>query len=145
MDQPIPGDIESRLSLMVAEAGQRLHGKHQQEAAQKEAQQKAQDPVVQMQQAELQIKAQKVQTDAALASQRLQLDAARLASTKEVELTRIAAQKEMAAEAAVDRGEQFLAEAKLNAPKQAAEIQKLKAQIAELLARVDQMQDGGVA
>ena len=145
MDQPIPGDIESRLSLMVAEAGQRLQGKHQQEAAQKEAQQKAQDPVVQMQQAELQIKAQKVQTDAALASQRLQLDAARLASTKEVELTRIAAQKEMAAEAAVDRGEQFLAEAKLNAPKQAAEIQKLKAQIAELLARVDQMQDGGVA
>lgn len=145
LDKPLPGDIESRLSLMVAEASQRLQGKHQNEAAQKQAQQQAQDPVIQMQQTELQIKAQKVQTDSAIAQRKLELEAARLASTKEVELTRIATQKEMAAEAAIDRGEQFLAEAKLNAPKQSAEIQKIKAQIAELLARVDQMQDGGMA
>ena len=145
LDEPLPGDVESRLSLMVAEASQRVQGKHQQEAQQKEAQQKAQDPVVMLQQQELQIKAQKVQSDSAIAAQRLQLDNKRIDTTAQVEMARIGSQKEMAIEAAVDRNEQFLAEAKINAPKQDAEITKIKAQVAELLARVEQMQSGGQA
>ena len=54
-------EVEVELASVVAEAGKQLTQAHEQQAAQQQAQQKAQDPVVQMQQAELQIKAQEVQ------------------------------------------------------------------------------------
>ena len=54
-------EVEVELASVVAEAGKQLTQAHQQQAAQQQAQQKAQDPVMQMQQAELQLKAQEVQ------------------------------------------------------------------------------------
>ena len=54
-------EVEVELASVVAEAGKQLTQAHEQQAAQQEAQQKAQDPVMQMQQAELQLKAQEVQ------------------------------------------------------------------------------------
>ena len=54
-------EVEIQLARVVAEAGKQLTQAHEQQAAQQEAQQKAQDPVMQMQQAELQLKAQEVQ------------------------------------------------------------------------------------
>jgi hypothetical protein len=83
----MPEQVEVQLSKLTAEAAQQLTQIHQGEAAQKQAQQVAQDPIVQMQQAELQIraqeaqtKAQKVQGDLAIKQQELQLKAQEVAS-----------------------------------------------------------------
>lgn len=76
----IPEQVEVQLSKLVAQAAQQLTQIHQGEAAQQQAQQQAQDPIVQMQQAELEIKkqdaqtkAQKVQGDLAIKQAELQL------------------------------------------------------------------------
>jgi hypothetical protein len=66
---------------------------HQQEAQQAAAQQKMQDPIVQMQMQELQIKQGELQ----LKQQKQQIDAAAKADQIRVEESRIAAQKEIAA------------------------------------------------
>ena len=78
----MPEEVEVQLSKLVAQAATQLTQIHQGEAAQKQAQQQAQDPIVQMQQAELQIKqqetqikAQKVQGELQLRAQELQLKA----------------------------------------------------------------------
>ena len=63
-NEQLPEDIEVNLSRLVADAGKALAESNMQQAAQQQAQQKAQDPIVQMQQAELQIKAQEVQRKA---------------------------------------------------------------------------------
>ena len=79
----LPEDIEVNLSRLVAKAGKQLTQSHMQQAAQQAAQQKAQDPVVQMQQAELQLKAQEIerkskkdQADALIQAEKLKLDKA---------------------------------------------------------------------
>ncbi len=83
----LPEQVEVQLAKLVAQAAQQLTQIHQGEAAQKQAQQQAQDPIVQMQQQELQIKmqdaqikAQKVQGDLAIRQQELQLKAQEAAS-----------------------------------------------------------------
>jgi len=63
-NEELPEEVEVNLSRLVAKAGKELAQSHMQQAAQKQAMAKAQDPVVQMQQAELQIKAQEVQRKA---------------------------------------------------------------------------------
>ena len=70
-DKPLPEDIEVQLSRVVADAGKQLTQANQKEAAQKKAQQQAQDPMfqleqakVQIQQAEIERKARKDATDA---------------------------------------------------------------------------------
>ena len=80
-DAELPEEVEVNLSRLVATASKQLTQAHMQQMAQKQAQQKAQDPVVQMQQAELQIKAQEVQrkakkdqADAMLKAEKLRLD-----------------------------------------------------------------------
>lgn len=60
-NEELPEDVEVNLARLVAEAGKQLTQAHQKEAAQKQAQQQAQDPVIQMQQKELQIKEAEVQ------------------------------------------------------------------------------------
>lgn len=83
----IPEQVEVQLSKLVAQAADQLTKIHQGEAAQQQAQQQAQDPIVQMQQAELQIKqqeaqtkAQKVQGDLAVKQAEVQLRAQEIAS-----------------------------------------------------------------
>ncbi len=78
----IPPEMEVQLSRLVAQAATQLLQMNKANAAQQQAQQQAQDPLIQMQQAELQIKGQEVQikakkvdADIAIAQQRLQLDA----------------------------------------------------------------------
>ena len=82
----IPEQVEVQLSKLVAQAAEQLTKIHQGEAAQQQAQQQAQDPIVQMQQAELQIKqqeaqtkAQKVQGDLAIRQQEMQMKAQEMA------------------------------------------------------------------
>jgi len=102
-DEEMPEDIEKLLSQSMAKAGVQLAQQKQQQAAQQAAQQQAQDPVVQMQQQELQLKAaeqqrkaQKDQADAALDAAKLRLDKEKADNTAAIEAARIAAQTEQA-------------------------------------------------
>ena len=60
-NEELPEEIEVQLSRLISEGGKQLTAQHQQEASQKKAQQQQQDPVFQLQQAELQVKQQDVQ------------------------------------------------------------------------------------
>ena len=105
---PAPNEVlapeaEALLAQTIAQAGIQLTQEKQQQAAQAAAQQKAQDPIIQMQQQELQIKQaeqqrkmQKDQADTQLDAARLQLDAEKAKTTATIEASRIAAQNEQA-------------------------------------------------
>jgi hypothetical protein len=107
-DEKLPEDIEVQLSRLVAQASAQLMQKNVQQAQQAQAQQQAQDPIVQMQQQELQIKMkdsaikeQKVQGELAIKQQELQLKAQEAAS-RQGENPELAAAK-MQQEMAMDR------------------------------------------
>jgi hypothetical protein len=84
-DNHMDPQLEAQLAPILAKAAQQLLQKHQGEVAQEQAQQQAQDPIIQMQQQELQLKAQeqqrkatKDQTDAQFKAEQLKLDQARV-------------------------------------------------------------------
>jgi hypothetical protein len=81
-------EVEARLSPMLAQAAQQLLQKNTQEAQQAQAQQQAQDPIVQMQMKELQLKEQDNQRKAA----KDQADNAIRAAQQQIERERIQAQ-----------------------------------------------------
>lgn len=83
----IPEQLEVQLSKLVAQAAQQLTQIHQGEAAQKQAQQQMQDPIVQMQQAELKIKQQDADTKQLKVKGDLQIKAEEL-SLKAQEMAR---------------------------------------------------------
>ena len=83
---------ELSISRLAAAAAQKVLMANQQQAAQQKAQQTAQDPIVQMQQQELQLKVKELE----LKGQKLVTDAAREADKLQIERERIAAQKEIA-------------------------------------------------
>jgi len=102
-NEEIPEDMEVKLAGLLAEAAQQTTQQNQAQAAQAAAQQKMQDPIIQMQQQELQLKAaeqqrkaQKDQADAALDAAKLQLDAQKAERTATIEAARVAAQTEQA-------------------------------------------------
>ena len=95
-DEQLPEDIEVQLSRAVAQASDKLLQKDQAEAAQQQAQQAAQDPVVQMQQQELQIKAGELQRKMQKDQAEVQLKALEIAKTDERERMRIQSQEEIA-------------------------------------------------
>lgn len=95
-DQPLPEDVEVELSKVMAEAGQRVLQKDTAEQAAAAAQQAAQDPVIQMQQRELDLKELKIKLDAAESARDAALrerDAERRANS---ERERIASQEKIA-------------------------------------------------
>ena len=71
--EPLPRDVEVRISSLVAEAGSRLLGRDVAEMQLKEQMAKMQDPVVQQQNKQLEIEEAKVQS-------KMQSDAARIAA-----------------------------------------------------------------
>ncbi len=91
-DAEMDEKTEVEVSRLAAMAAQQLLKKNQAEAQQQQAQQMAQDPIIQMQQQELQIKQQELQ----LKQQKLQVEAAEKQDRIELEEKRIAAQKEIA-------------------------------------------------
>ncbi len=102
-DEELPEEIEIQLARLVADAGKQLTQIHQQEAAQQQAQQQQQDPLFQLQQAEVQIKqsdvqrkAQKDQADVQLAQERLELEKVKVAVEAEKEKTRVSSQQTQA-------------------------------------------------
>jgi hypothetical protein len=85
-------DTELAVSRLAAQAATQLLQKNQAEAAQQQAQQMAQDPIVQMQMQELQIK----QGELELKRQKMQIDAAEKNDRLELEMARIESQEEIA-------------------------------------------------
>ena len=84
-DEDLPPQIEQALSGMMAQAAQQALQVNQQQAQQQQAAQQAQDPLVMMQQQELQLKqgslqleAQKVQQDFAIEQAKLELEKQRM-------------------------------------------------------------------
>jgi hypothetical protein len=110
----LPEQVEVQLAKLVAQAAKQLTQIHQGEAAQQQAQQQAQDPIVQMQQQELQIKMkdsaikeQKVQGELALKGQELQLKVQEAANRQgeDPEIAAARAQQELAIERQVHEQE----------------------------------------
>ena len=97
-DAKLPEDVEVQLSQLVAQAGAQLLQLNMSKAQQEQAQQQAQDPLIQMQQEELKIKAadmqrkqQKDQADIQLAQAKLQVENKRIDSETQREQMRLAA------------------------------------------------------
>lgn len=95
-DEPLPEDFEVELSRLVAKGAQQLLQVHQSQAAQQEAQQAQQDPVVQMQQAELAIKQAREQREAMKDQADIQLRAQAQQDKVRLEEQRIASQNAIA-------------------------------------------------
>jgi len=92
-------DTELAVSRLAAQAAQQLLQKNQAEAQQQQNQQMQEDPIVQMQQQELQIKQGELQIkqgELELKKQRLQVDAADKNDRLELEQMRIESQEEIA-------------------------------------------------
>jgi hypothetical protein len=95
-DEQLPEDIEVELSRVVAVAAEKLLEKDQAEAAQQQAQEAAQDPVIQQQQKELEIKEAEVLRKKAKDEADVQLRAADLTAKDQRERERIASMERIA-------------------------------------------------
>ena len=102
-NEPLPEDIELRISRLVAPAAAQATGKAQQQQQMEQQQKQMQDPILQMQMQELQIKqadvqrkAQaemaKIQLDMQKAMAKSQLDQAKLEQEREIQTAKIGAQ-----------------------------------------------------
>ena len=102
-EEPLPEDIEYRISQLVAPAAAQLSGKAQREQQMEQAQKQMQDPLIQIQMQELQIKqadvqrkAQaemaKIQLDMQKAMAKSQLDQAKLEQERDIQTAKIGAQ-----------------------------------------------------
>ena len=121
-DQPLPEDIEKRLSTLVADAADQMMGKKQQQAeAQKQAQQQ-QDPIIQMRQKELAIRESEVQRKQQADAAKQQLEQQKLAMGAE----------QQSLEQQMDAAELHLEAQKL-ASKERMDTEELKLQEQKLL------------
>ena len=87
-DEKLPPQVEIALSTMMAQAANQVVQQNMQQAAMMQAQQQAQDPVIQMQQAELQLRGQELQLkgqELQLKAQKVMLDAAAQSDRQELE------------------------------------------------------------
>ena len=95
-EQGMPKDVELELSRLTAKAAEQLLAKHTNEAQQEQAKQQAEDPIVQMQKQELEIKhgelqnkMKKTEADIALEKEKLALEKEKIASTERIAGARI--------------------------------------------------------
>ena len=91
-DFKITPEQEMQITRLAVPAAQNLLNQNKTAMAAQQAQQAAQDPVIQMQMKELQLKAQEIE----IKQKKMQIDAAKGADQIEIEKMRIAAQKEIA-------------------------------------------------
>ena len=94
--EPLPADVEKRISSLVAEAAKRVLGTSQQRAEQERIEQQQQDPLIMAKEKEVAIKEQEAMRRAQEGQARLQLDASKAANRDAIERERIAAQTEIA-------------------------------------------------
>ena len=98
-NEEMPEELEVEVSRLAAAASQKLLQSNQAMVAQAQAQQAAQDPIVQMQQQEMQLKAaevqrkaQKDQMDAQLKAQQIETERMRIQTQAEIDGARLGAQ-----------------------------------------------------
>ena len=94
--EPLPADVEKRISSLVAEAAQRVAGTSQQRAEQERIEQQQKDPLIQMKEREVAIKEGELQRKAQEGQAKIQLEAAKAANRDEIERERISTQAEIA-------------------------------------------------
>jgi hypothetical protein len=94
--EPLPADVEKRISALVAEAAQRVLGTSQQRAEQERIEQQRQDPLIQMKEREVAIKEGELQRKSQEGQAKIQLEAAKAANRDEIERERISTQAEIA-------------------------------------------------
>ena len=94
--EPLPADIEKRLSGLVAQASELLKSKAEVNAEQQRIEQQMQDPILQQKDRELSIKEAQVQNKAQMDAAKLSLDAQKAQAKEQTERLRISAQAEMA-------------------------------------------------
>jgi hypothetical protein len=95
-NEELPEEYEIQVSRLVAQASQQVLQNNQAQAAQQQAAEQAQDPIIQMQQEELAIKDKEVerkkakdQADFILKQQQQQIECERIASQEEIEGTKL--------------------------------------------------------
>jgi hypothetical protein len=129
MDEMLEPEMEVEISRMMALAAGKLLQKGQAETAQQQAQQAAQDPIVQMQQQELQLKAAEVK----IKEKKLLADIAAKQDQLEIEDKRIEVQREIAgmqvgAKTAKDRAD-LQAKLQLEGVRIGSEVARTQAQM----------------
>jgi len=137
-NEELPENIEVELSQLLAKAGTQLTQTHQKEAAQQKAQQQAQDPVLQLQQQELQIKAQEVQRktakdqlDATVKQQELQRKAQKDMVDSVVESEKLALERKELEMDAEKEGVKFAADRRRDRTKLDLELAKMASSMAK--------------
>jgi hypothetical protein len=97
-EEAIPADYEIQISRLVAQASTQLLQKNQAQAAQQQAQQQAEDPIIKMQMQELELKtqeqarkAEKDKTDFALRVEELKIEKQKVEGQLEIDGTRLGA------------------------------------------------------
>ena len=88
-DEPMPRDVEHKLSSLMAKAAEKLLGKDQAEAQQQQAQQQAEDPVLQQQKRDLDIREADVKRKAEADRMRVAADLQKTAMRDATERERI--------------------------------------------------------
>ena len=128
-DQGLTQEQETMITRMAVPAAQNILNQNQTAVAAQQAQQAAQDPVIQMQMKELQLKAQEID----IKMKKMQIEASAKADQIEIEKQRIAAQKEIAGMqvSAKARAEQanIASKEKLEGLRVGAEMGRAKAQM----------------
>ena len=94
--EPIPADVEKRISELVAEAAKRGTMTSQAQAEQQRIQEQMKDPLIQAKERELGIKEAEVQRKSQEGQAKILLDAAKASGNKELEEKRIKSQEEIA-------------------------------------------------
>ena len=94
--EPIPADVEKRISELVAEAAKRVTMTSQAQAEQQRIQEQMKDPLIQAKERELGIKEAEVQRKSQEGQAKILLDAAKASGNKELEEKRIKSQEEIA-------------------------------------------------
>ena len=93
--QPMPEDLEIRLSSLVSQAAQKLYNKDIAEEQQKKMQEQMEDPNLQLQKAELELRAQDLQRKVQSDKTRVVADMAKAEMQAETETKRINTQAEL--------------------------------------------------
>jgi hypothetical protein len=97
-DEPLPVDVENEVARLTAPAAEKLLQANNAEAQQQKQQQEAEDPILQMQKAELQIKQEEVKIKAQKTMADIELDKAKLKF--EIDKATVGAQKDVMLEQA---------------------------------------------
>jgi len=94
--EPIPADVEKRISSLVAEAAKRVLGTSQAEAEQQRVQEQLKDPLIQAKEREVAIKEAQAKSKMDIDEGRLLLDATKAASNKQIQEARLKQEQEIA-------------------------------------------------